>query len=167
MVEPDGVLAAQEQVTVELVHDGRVKLQYPMVVESDDGEHIVVEGPYSEPEPRDLGYICLEPGDRFREHYWRNRWYSIKEIRDLHGARKGWYCDVARPAQVSSTMIRSVDLDLDVWASADGSAIFALDEDEFVESGIEQSDPVASRYARNALAALLRAAVDGFQSVLR
>src|SRR5690242_18623350 len=119
VIEPDGLLLSDDQVTVELVHGDVVKLRYPMTVERDDGDHLVVEGPYSERQTRELGYVTLEPGDRFREHYWRTRWYSIKEIRDQRGERKGWYCDVARPAEVSATLVRSVDLDLDVWASAD------------------------------------------------
>jgi hypothetical protein len=153
-------------VTVELVHAGEVKLSYSMMVESDDGDHIVVEGPYSEPQARDLGYVVLELGDRFREHYWRTRWYSIKEIRDDSGAGKGWYCDVARPVAVSASLLQSVDLDLDVWASADGATVLALDDDEFVESGIEQWDPSAAGCAREALSILLDAARDGFRALV-
>lgn len=166
MVAAGELLRTPETVTVELLHAGQVKLRYPMTVESDDGDHVVVEGPYSEPQARDLGYVTLELGDRFREHYWRTRWYSIKEIMDEHGVRKGWYCDVARPAVVSSSLVRSVDLDLDVWASADGATVLALDEDEFVESGIEQSDPPAASRAREALSVLLHAAENGFQALV-
>jgi hypothetical protein len=53
-VRSGGVLAANESVTVELLHHGAVKLHYPMVGESDDGDHIVVEGPYAEPEAREV-----------------------------------------------------------------------------------------------------------------
>jgi hypothetical protein len=163
---PQTVLVPGSEITVELARGETSFLVYSMTVESDDGEHAVVEGPYAESHDRDLGYVRLELGDRFREHYWRSRWYSIKEISDHDGERKGWYCDIARPAQISSTSIRSVDLDLDVWVSADASVVLTLDEEEFIASGIERSDPAAAVHARTALDCVVAAAHHRFVALL-
>lgn len=96
----------------------------------------------------------FEPGDVFTEHFWRTRWYAVKEVRTGEGVLKGWYCDVTRPAVVQDGEILVEDLDLDLWVSADGSAVLRLDEDEFAASGLTESDPQAAAEAVRALDAL-------------
>ena len=137
-------------------------LDYEAVVLDDDGIQVVVRAPWAEKSPRDLGYVEFTHGDVFTEHYWRDRWYSIKEIRSADGVRKGWYCDVARPADVRETTITSDDLDLDLWVSADRRRILVLDEDEFEASGLIESDPEAAARALAAIEELQRLARDGF-----
>ena len=68
----------------------------------------------------------FEPGDVFTEHYWRDRWYSIKEVRDQGGLLKGWYCDVARPVRVEDGLLISEDLDLDLWRPRTGERCCGL-----------------------------------------
>lgn len=141
-------------------------LAYPAVVIGDDGNHVVVEGPWAEAGPRDLGFVRFEPGDVFTEHYWRDRWYSVKEVRDRDGSLKGWYCDVARPVTVEPGLIVSEDLVLDLWRSPDGSAL-RLDEDEFEASGLVEADPAAAREARHALDVLADLAAHDWDAVIR
>src|SRR5947209_4152602 len=82
--------------------------------------------------------VRFEHGDQFTEHYWRDRWYSVKEVRDAAGQLKGWYCDVARPAQAAGEALIVQDLDLDLWVSPDRSTVLRLDEDEFLASGLAE-----------------------------
>lgn len=103
---------------------------------------------------RDFGFVRFEPGDVFTEHFWRSRWYAVKEVRDAAGALKGWYCDVTRPAGLADGVLVVEDLDLDLWVPADGGEVLRLDEDEFAASGLERSDPVAAAAASAALDAL-------------
>ena len=152
-------------VTVRRAKASKADLVYPMTVVEDDGDHVVVRGPFSEPEPRDLGYIVFEPSDVFTEHLWRSRWFTIAEVRDGDGRRKGWYCDVARPVIIDGGTLVSVDLDLDLWLPPEGDAL-VLDEDEFDASGLAADDPAAAAQARSALLELGRAADDGFASLL-
>ena len=154
------VLAAGDSVLVRLLKPQPATLEYSCEVISDDGNHLVVEGPWAEFEPRDLGYVRFQPGDVFTEHYWRDRWYSIKAVRDREGLPKGWYCDVVRPVRVEPGRVLSEDLVLDLWASPDG-AIQRLDEDEFAAWGLEGTDPDAARRAREALDELERLAREG------
>ncbi|MEU3777787.1 DUF402 domain-containing protein [Streptomyces sp. NPDC032472] len=87
----------------------------------------------------------------FTEHFWRSRWYAVKEVRTGEGVLKGWYCDVTRPAVVRDGEILVEDLDLDLWVSADGSQVLRLDEDEFEASGLAERDPEAAAEATRAL----------------
>ncbi|MFG1809837.1 DUF402 domain-containing protein [Streptomyces sp. NPDC049040] len=137
--------------SVRLVKAGREKVTYPATVVADDGIRVTVTAPWSLPDVRDFGFVRFEPGDVFTEHYWRDRWYAIKEVRDARGVRKGWYCDIARPVVVAGTALTSEDLDLDLWVSADGAMVLRLDEDEFAASGLAASDPEAAGRAVRAL----------------
>lgn len=157
---PDG-----SPVRVTLVKHERPNVEYDAVVVSDDGNQIVVRGPWMGPEAVDLGFVQFEAGDIFTEHYWRDRWFSVKEVRAADGGLKGWYCDVARPVRVSFGKIVSDDLELDLWVSSDGRMVLRLDEDEFAASGLDQTDPAAAAQARTALAELERLARDSFRGI--
>ena len=161
-----GALAPGTRVRLRLVKRRPPNVEYPAVVAFDDATHIVVRATWSEEGARDLGFVRFEPGDVFTEHYWRDRWYSIKEVRDEGGMLKGWYCDVARPVQVGHGLLVSEDLDLDLWVSADGRAVLRLDEDDFAAGGLAESDPAAAAEARRALDELERLAHAGFSGIV-
>nr|WSX52632.1 DUF402 domain-containing protein [Streptomyces sp. NBC_00974] len=140
-----------DRVTVTLTKAGRTKIEYPAGLVADTGTRITVRAPWAAAGVRDFGFVRFEPGDVFTEHYWRDRWYAVKEVRTGGGVLKGWYCDVTRPAVVTDGAILVEDLDLDLWVSADGSAVLRLDEDEFAESGLAAADPEAAAEAVRAL----------------
>ncbi|MGV9454271.1 DUF402 domain-containing protein [Streptomyces sp. NPDC003635] len=152
---------------VVLVKGGRTKISYPAELLSDDGNRIAVRAPWAGDEPRDFGFVRFEQGDVFTEYYWRDRWYSVKEVRAATGALKGWYCDITRPATRSGAELVVEDLDLDLWRSADGTDVRRLDEDEFEESGLRERDPSAAAAAVAALDELEARALKGdFGSLL-
>jgi len=139
-------------VEVVLVKSGRTKIRYGAELLADDGNQVTVRAPWAGAGVRDFGFVRFEPGDVFTEHYWRDRWYAVKEVRDARGSLKGWYCDVTRPAEVSSSgTIVVEDLDLDLWCSADGTTVLRLDEAEFTTSGLTARDPEAASAAERAL----------------
>lgn len=150
-------------VDVVLVKGGRTKIRYAAELLSDDGTRLAVRAPWAGDAVRDFGFVRFEAGDVFTEYYWRDRWYSVKEVRDAAGALKGWYCDITRPAVLPrsgtgssagtplGTELVVEDLDLDLWRSADGTDVRRLDEDEFVESGLAETDPEAAAAALAAL----------------
>ncbi|MGW0466182.1 DUF402 domain-containing protein [Streptomyces sp. NPDC003027] len=139
-------------VDVVLMKAGRTKIRYPADVLADDGTRLTVRAPWAAEGVRDFGFVRFEPGDVFVEHYWRDRWYAVKEIRSADGALKGWYCDITRPAAIGEGgEVVVEDLDLDLWVSADGSEVLRLDEDEFAASGLATSDPEAAACAVVAL----------------
>ncbi|MEV5243093.1 DUF402 domain-containing protein [Streptomyces cinnamoneus] len=137
--------------TVSLLKAGHTKIRYAAEVLADDGAHVVVKAPWAGAGPKDFGFVRFEKGDVFTEHYWRDRWYSVKEVRSADGTRKGWYCDVARPARVTADGVEAEDLDLDLWLSGDGHTVLRLDEDEFAESGLAEREPATADAAWRAL----------------
>ncbi|MFJ8084385.1 DUF402 domain-containing protein [Streptomyces sp. NPDC096205] len=139
------------EVDVVLLKAGRTKIRYAATLLSDDGTRVSVSAAWAGGGVRDFGFVRFEPGDVFTEHYWRDRWYSVKEVRDAQGALKGWYCDITRPATLSGDELVVEDLDLDLWRSADGTDVRRLDEDEFAESGLAERDPEAAAAAVAAL----------------
>lgn len=143
--------ATAPEVTVALSKAGRTKIRYPAAVVADTGDRITVRAPWAAEGVRDFGFVRFEPGDVFTEHFWRSRWYAVKEVRTGEGVLKGWYCDVTRPAVVRDGEILVEDLDLDLWVSADGSQVLRLDEDEFEASGLAERDPEAAAEATRAL----------------
>lgn len=156
------VLVPGETVVVSLIKDPRPEVRYDAVVRSDDGTHIVVRAPWAGAAERDMGFVRFGAGDVFTEHFWRDRWYSVKEVRAADGTFKGWYCDVARPATVRDGVLVAVDLDLDLWVSADRTLILRLDEDEFMAGGLTEREPETAARARAALDELQTLAEAGF-----
>ncbi|MGW0878870.1 DUF402 domain-containing protein [Streptomyces sp. NPDC002671] len=155
------------EVEVVLVKAGRTKIRYAAQLIGDDGTRVSVRAPWAGEGVRDFGFVRFEPGDVFTEHYWRDRWYSVKEVRAADGSVKGWYCDITRPAVLSGAELVVEDLDLDLWRSADGRDVRRLDEDEFAASGLAESDPEAASAAMAALDELEALALGGdFEKLL-
>ncbi|MGW1283654.1 DUF402 domain-containing protein [Streptomyces sp. NPDC002586] len=158
---------ASARLEVVLVKAGRTKIRYPAELLQDDGTRIAVRAPWAGAGVRDFGFVRFEPGDLFTEYYWRDRWYSVKEVRAADDTVKGWYCDITRPAVRTGGELVVEDLDLDLWRSADGTDVRRLDEDEFAESGLAETDPEAASAAVAALAELeTLARSDGFAKLL-
>lgn len=114
---------------VKLDPRGKEKIRYQAQVLAHLENGVVVEAYWNHPR-RDLGYAVFETGDRFTEYFYTNRWFNVFAIFTANGIHKGWYCNVAAPAQVSDEYIEQIDLLLDVWVSSTGQPII-LDEDEF------------------------------------
>ncbi|NLU66065.1 DUF402 domain-containing protein [Streptomyces sp. HNM0574] len=147
---PNGLTPGTE-ITVTLLKAPRPDVRYPATVVRDDGTHAVVTAPWAGPPVSDFGAFRFERGDVFTEHYWRDRWFSVKEVHAPDGTLKGWYCDMTRPARETPDGLAVADLDLDLWVSADRALVLRLDEDEFAASGLAETDPAAASAARAAL----------------
>jgi len=110
--------------------EGRVTWQYVGQVQRREQNAVVLEAFFNRP---DLPFmdVIFKQNDRFVETFYTDRWYNIFEIYDRDdGRRKGWYCNVGRPAVLSEGTVSYVDLALDLWVSAEGKQT-VLDEDEF------------------------------------
>ncbi|WP_405654784.1 DUF402 domain-containing protein [Streptomyces sp. RK9] len=151
MSAPSAEPAPATDVEVVLRKAGRTKIRYPARLLSDDGTRVTVRAPWAGAGVRDFGFVRFEPGDVFVEHFWRDRWYAVKEVYAADGTLKGWYCDVTRPAVRDGAVLTVEDLDLDLWCSADGTTILRLDEDEFAASPLPETDPPAAAAALAAL----------------
>jgi len=108
---------------------GEKTIQYQGEVLERLADRIIIQA-YWNHSPKDLGYVCFKPGDLFIEYYYANRWFNIFEISDASNTRKGWYCNIAEPADIREDQILQKDLLLDVWVDPSGKPLI-LDEDEF------------------------------------
>ena len=139
-----------ELVTIrKLDHAGRQVTSYPGRVLSRDDRAFVLRTRWSRA-PLDLGFVVLEPGDRWTEFFYADRWYNIFEICASDGRLKGWYCNVTRPARISADEVAADDLALDLWVTPDGETQ-VLDEDEFAALRLT---PAERESAQKALAEL-------------
>ncbi len=94
---------------------------------------------------RNLGYLILEPGDRFIEFFFADRWYNIFEIHaGVDDRLKGWYCNIARPGVFADDILSAVDLALDLFVCPDGRTL-TLDQAEFDALNLQCDDPEAWR----------------------
>ena len=109
-------------------------------------DHAIVLRTFWNRAPLDVGYVVLEPGDRWTEYFYADRWYNIFEIRASDGRLKGWYCNVTRPARISAGEVVWEDLALDLWVAPDGETL-VLDEDEFAALPLTPADCEAAQQA--------------------
>ena len=128
-----------------LDHAGNQVLAYRGQVLRRDGRAIVLRTGWDRA-PMDLGFVVLEPGDRWTEYFYADRWYNIFEIHASDGRLKGWYCNVTRPACIGDDEVAAEDLALDLWVAPDGG-MRVLDEDEFAELPLGAAERDASRQA--------------------
>ena len=135
-----------------LDHAGRQVIAYPGQVLWCDGHAIVLRTGWDRA-PLDLGFVVLEPGDRWTEYFYADRWYNIFEIR-ASDRLKGWYCNVTRPARIGADEVVAEDLALDLWVAPDGETR-VLDEDEFAALPLTPAEREAARKALAELQAMV------------
>ena len=110
---------------------GVEQLSYQGVLVTRGENFVCIDAVFALPD-RDLGYIQLRRGDRFREWFYADRWYNIFRVNDADTlALKGWYCNITRPAHIGTGHVAADDLALDVFVYPDGRTLL-LDEDEFL-----------------------------------
>ncbi len=108
---------------------GDVTLTYEAVVAERLADGVRLDALWTRP-TTNLGYVIFETGDHFTEWYYTDRWYNIFEVTCPNGTLKGWYCNVAAPADIGDDQLFCRDLLLDLWVTPDGATL-VLDEDEF------------------------------------
>jgi predicted RNA-binding protein associated with RNAse of E/G family len=125
--------------------------QYPATVLEEDARSVRLEAIFNR-DRVDLGFVAFKRGDRFIETFYSDRYYNVFAVyRSQDGPFQGWYCNVCRPAQITTASVRCEDLALDVWVTPAGAST-VLDEDEFAALNIPADE---RQRARAALAQLL------------
>lgn len=122
---------SQQIVVHKLDADGREVWRYDGRVLSRTESAVVLEATFDRERTR-IGPITIEPGDRFVETFYADRWFNVFAIhRGEQGGLKGWYVNIARPARIESGHVYQEDLALDLVVSADLTQIQVLDNEEF------------------------------------
>ncbi len=135
--------------------DRKETWRYPGRVINRTSEGILVEAFFNRSDKYFHG-IMLKEGDRFLEQYYIDRWYNIFEIHDRETDHlKGWYCNVTYPAAIEDGIVSYVDLALDLLVYPDGKQLI-LDEDEFLELCLNETDSAQARRALEELCQIVR-----------
>lgn len=118
---------------------GQFELSYAGVLRERTEGFICVDAVFSFAD-RDLGYIKLRRGDRFREWFYAKRWFNIFRVEDVQTkALKGWYCNITRPPVIEPRQVSAEDLCLDVFVYPDGRTLL-LDEEDFAELNLPKDE---------------------------
>ncbi len=108
-----------------------------------------------------LGCVVFAPGDHLYEHFYSDRWYNVYELCTPDGTRKGWYCNVTRPAIFGEQTVESEDLELDLFIAPNCQQMQLLDEAEYAARGFAVNDPALHEAVQAALAELRQLACQG------
>ena len=121
----------------------------------------LIEANFSRPDLPFHG-LTFGQGDRMVEVFYTHRWYNVFQIHDRRDDHlKGWYCNIALPAELNADSISFVDLALDLLVYADGRQL-VLDEDEFAALDLD-ADTQAAAWAALADLQYIFAAPGGFR----
>lgn len=149
---------------IKLNSRGEEKIQYPAEVLARLENGVILDAYWNHPS-RDLGYTTFEPGDHFIEYFYTDQWFNIFVISTADGRLKGWYCNIAVPAQISEIRVEQIDLLLDVWVSPNGQPLI-LDEDEFTaDTTLTETQRHGARQGLQDLLALIHARREPFRDV--
>ena len=92
----------------------------------------------------DLGVSVFQTGDVFMEWFYSDRWYNVFRVEAAaDGHLKGWYCNITRPAVISTDHVTAEDLALDVFVTVTGKTLI-LDEDEFAALKLSPGEQAAA-----------------------
>lgn len=126
---------------------GEETLAYPGTVLQATPTQLVVEAFFQRYARLELGYTVFERGDRMVEYFYSDHWFNVFDVFAVgSGARRGWYCNLARPATWQAGHLWQVDLALDVWVHPDGR-VLVLDEDEFAALPLDEPTRATCRAA--------------------
>ena len=141
---------------------GQVVISYDGERIDEDAHSICVRAIF-QVERAQVGEVVLSRGDIFTEWFYRDRWYNIFRIQDPHTyALKCYYCNITRPSQFNADEIRSDDLALDILVLPD-QQILVLDQDEFDDLQLEDSERTACLNAVAQIHALVKAHTHPFE----
>ena len=120
-------------VTVEALNfDLSLRKSWPARLLESRDDRIVLLGEFD----RDINHPelgLIRRGTRSREFFFADRWYNIFEFTEASGELRSFYCNLAMPPTFEDSILRYVDLDIDVSVAPDGT-VKVLDMDEFYEN---------------------------------
>lgn len=91
--------------------------------------------------------LTFGQGDRMLEAFYAACWFNIFQIHDrADDALKGWYCNIAMPAELGVESVSFIDLALDLLVFPDGRQL-VLDEDEFAALNLDEARALQARAA--------------------
>jgi hypothetical protein len=144
-----------------LDHHGNETWRYEGQILEEDEQRRVLIAIFDRDDVEIYG-LRLRRGDTFIETFYTNRWYNVFAIYDVDdGQHKGWYVNLARPAEFESGHIYADDLALDLVIDPAGTINIA-DEDEFEALDLPQRERRQVWAAVNEIEALVAQGLEPF-----
>lgn len=131
-------------------HQGREVWRYGGIVVERGANYVCIRARFASRDVVDVGALVFRRGDLMTEWFYNDRYYNVFMVQDGDGPVKGWYCNITRPAHITSDSAASDDLALDVVVGPEGS-ITLLDEDEFATLNLSEAEHQAARRAVDAI----------------
>ena len=124
---------------IKLDAHGKEELSYTGEIVERNADYVCIDATFALSD-RDLGYVKLCRGDRFREWFYARRWFNIFRVADATGARlKGFYCNITRPPQIEADRVAAEDLCLDIFVDPTGETLL-LDEADFLRLDLSPAE---------------------------
>ena len=143
---------------------GNDELSYTGTLVERSDACVCIDAVFASPD-RDLGYIHLRRGDRFREWFFENRWFNIFRIQDAASrALKGWYCNITRPPVIEAGQVAAEDLGLDVFVYPDGRTLL-LDEADFAQLRLPAREVTEARAAVDTIIEMVESRAPPFDEI--
>ena len=143
---------------------GKLTWQYEGRVLRREPNAVVLEAFFNRPH-MPLADTVFKQNDRFIETFYVDRYYNVFEVHDRDDGRlKGWYCNIAKPAEFNTNTIEQIDLALDAWIKPDGTTLI-LDEDEFAALNLDEATRQSARQAVQELIGLVGRRVAPFDAI--
>lgn len=131
-------------------HQGREVWHYSGTVIRRGANYVCIQARFASRDMVDVGALVFRRGDLMTEWFYNDRYYNVFMVQDGDGPVKGWYCNITRPAHITSDSAAADDLALDVVVGAGGS-ITLLDEDEFAALDLSKAERQAALRAVDAI----------------
>lgn len=144
---------------------GKFELAYDGALVERNQAYVCIDAVFAL-DDRDLGYVKLHRGDRFREWFYADQWFNIFRVQDGETLKlKGWYCNITRPPLITAASVTADDLVLDVFVFPDGRSLL-LDEREFARLDIPFREKKKARQAARTLETWVLRRLPPFDEIL-
>jgi hypothetical protein len=144
---------------------GNIELAYDGVLVERNAGFVCIDAVFAL-DDRDLGYVHLRRGDRFREWFYAEQWFNIFRVKDGDTlALKGWYCNITRPPLITSASVTADDLGLDLFVYPDGATLL-LDEEEFEGLRLAAAEKVKALQAVQRIETWVKRRLPPFDEIL-
>ena len=149
-------------------HLGRQTWEYSGQLLAQGETWINFEARFNVPGEKITDYTIFRFNDRFVERCYTDRWYNVAAVHDVRDDHlKGWYCNLTRPAIITSSDSIDVfwdDLALDVWITPTGE-LQILDEDEYAALNLDSDMTAQVMSAVEQIKALVAAHSEPFDAI--
>ncbi len=152
-VDDSAVVAPGEIFVRTYKYDGALHKSWRAHIARREGNLIVLDAEFAETIHHPLLGI-IGRGTISTEYYWLDRPYNVFRFSTAAGGLRNFYCNINQLPTFDGSVLRYVDLDIDVLVAPDLSYKI-LDEDEFAANAVRYDYPLSLQVAaKHALAEL-------------